>query len=439
MRAVDIILKKRGFRTYAPEVLTKEEIEFMVCGYVNGSIPDYQIAAFLMAIYFNGMTFEETAVLTEVMLHSGEVMDLRGAGDFFVDKHSTGGVGDKISLPLAPIAAAAGVKVPMMSGRALGHTGGTLDKLESVTGYRTNLSPEEFKNFISQTGFAMMGQTKKAVPADRLLYALRDVTGCVESVPLITSSILSKKIAEGADAFVFDVKCGKGAFMKTIEEAETLAISLVETSKAMGKKACALITNMNEPLGIKTGNFLEIEETLDILEGGGPEDTVLLTLELAAHMIVLSGKAKDVGEGLTLAEKSVTSGKAKELFFKNIELQGGSVKKLLADRNNRRSPYKADINAEQDGFIESIDAFKAGSAGVILGVGRNKTEDKVCAEAGFEILKRKGTPVKKGETIMRIYGKDKDSLTSASHLMKQAVTYSEQKPPAQQLILKHIV
>lgn len=439
MRAADIIVKKRGFKTIPPAELSKEEIEFMISGYVKGIIPDYQISAWLMAVYFNGMSFEETAVLTEVMLHSGEVMDLSGAGSFFADKHSTGGVGDKISLPLAPIAAANGVKVPMMSGRALGYTGGTLDKLEAVTGYRTALTPEEFKTFISKTGFAMTGQTEKVVPADRLLYALRDVTGCVESVPLITSSILSKKIAEGSDALVFDVKCGSGAFMKTFEEAETLAVSLVETSKAMGKKACALITGMNEPLGNKVGNFLEIEETLDILEGKGPEDTTRLTLELAARMLLLAGKAASPAEGFALAEKAVLSGRAEKLFFENIEMQGGNVEKLLADRNTRRSPHKKDLTAEADGFIGAIDAFKIGSAGVILGVGRNKTGDKVCADAGMEIFKRAGSRVKKGEVIMRIYGKDEPSLTAAAGIINTAVTYSEKPPAPQKLILKEII
>ena len=319
MRATDIIMKKRGIKGLAIEPLNREEIEFIVNSYVRGEIPEYQISAWLMAVYFNGMTFEETAILTDVMLHSGKVMDLSGLEGPFVDKHSTGGVGDKLSLPLAPIVAANGVKVPMMSGRALGHTGGTLDKLEAVTGYRTNLTEAEFRNFIEKTGFAMTGQTKEIVPADRLLYAMRDVTATVESVPLITSSILSKKVAEGSEALVFDVKCGKGAFMKTLSDAEALAVSLVGTAKAMGKKARALITNMNEPLGTMAGNFLEIEETIDILKGQGPADSTELTLQLAAHMLVLGGKAKTEEEGLSLAKEAVSSGKALDPFIKNIE------------------------------------------------------------------------------------------------------------------------
>ena len=291
MRAVDVIMKKRGFKQTGGAALSREEIAFLVNGYVSGDIPDYQMAAWLMAVYFNGMTFEETAILTDVMLHSGSVMDLSGIEGPFVDKHSTGGVGDKISLPLAPIVAACGVKVPMMSGRALGHTGGTLDKLESIAGYKTGLSAEEFRTYIKQTGFAMTGQTKEIVPADRLIYALRDVTATVESVPLITASILSKKVAEGADALVFDVKCGTGAFMKTPEEAEALAKSLVGTGTAMGKRVIALITGMYEPLGNAVGNFLEMEETYNVLNGAGPSDVTELTMQLAGWMLVLGGKA----------------------------------------------------------------------------------------------------------------------------------------------------
>ena len=305
MRATDIIMKKRGTflrgadgkqKLAGSTGLSAEEIKFIVDGYVAGTIPDYQISAFLMAVYFNGMTFEETGMMTECMLHSGETIQTHGYENIgltgpFVDKHSTGGVGDKISLPLAPIAAACGIQVPMMSGRALGHTGGTLDKLESINGYRVNLSADEFRKIIAETGFAMTGQTKEIVPADRLLYALRDVTGTVESVPLITSSILSKKIAEGADSLVFDVKCGSGAFMKTLPDAELLASFLVKTAKAMGKNAAALITNMDTPLGIKIGNFLEIEETLDCLRGKGPEDVMEETYALAAEMILLGKKS----------------------------------------------------------------------------------------------------------------------------------------------------
>ena len=438
MRATDIIMKKRGIKGQAIEPLNREEIEFIVNSYVRGKIPEYQISAWLMAVYFNGMTFEETAILTDVMLHSGKVMDLSSLEGPFVDKHSTGGVGDKLSLPLAPIVAANGVKVPMMSGRALGHTGGTLDKLEAVTGYRTNLTEAEFRNFISKTGFAMTGQTKEIVPADRLLYAMRDVTATVESVPLITSSILSKKVAEGSEALVFDVKCGKGAFMKTLSDAEALAVSLVGTAKAMGKKARALITDMNEPLGTMAGNFLEIEETIDILKGQGPADSTELTLQLAAHMLVLGGKARTEEEGLSLAKEAVSSGKALDLFIKNIELQGGNPKTLMAEYKTRRSKCFEELRAEKDGFIESINAFEVGMAGVNLGVGRNKTTDPVCPDAGVEILKHKGDSVKKGDLIMRVYGKDSASVSASMPLLKNAIKYSDKAPQKDKLIFKII-
>jgi len=439
MRAVDIIMKKRGGPANPDGTeLTREEIEFLVGGYVAGEIPDYQVSSWLMSVFFNGMTFAETGILTDVMLKSGKTIDLSGIEGPFVDKHSTGGVGDKISLPLAPIVAAAGVKVPMMSGRALGHTGGTLDKLESITGYRTGLSVAEFRDYITKTGFAMTGQTKEIVPADRLLYALRDVTGTVESVPLITASILSKKVAEGADALVFDVKCGTGAFMKNISDAERLAQSLAGTGKAMGKRVVALITNMSEPLGDKVGNFLEIEESMDVLEGKGPADVTELTLTFAAWMIVLGGKAKTFDEGRALAQDVISSGRAMELFMENVKLQGGDPVKLLADRGKRRSPYHSELRATADGYIETIEAFQTGLAGVYLGVGRNRTDEAVCPEAGMIIYKHKGDKVEKGELIMDIYGKDGLSLEPAIDLLTKAVRYSNTKPANDILIYKEI-
>lgn len=440
MRATDIIMKKRGsVLNPQGEELTKDEISFLLNGYVAQEIPEYQISAWLMAVYFNGMTFAETANLTNVMLHSGDVIDfskmnLQGP---FVDKHSTGGVGDKISLPLAPIVAACGVKVPMMSGRALGHTGGTLDKLESIEGYNVNLSKEKFASIIQEVGFAMTGQTKDIVPADRLLYALRDVTATVESIPLITGSILSKKIAEGSDSLVFDVKYGTGAFMKNIEDAEKLAESLVKTTQQMGRKASALITNMNTPLGLKTGNFLEIEETLDCLENSGPKDVMELTYALAVQMLLLAEKTNDKNEALTMCKKAVESGKAMELFLKNVELQGGDVKKLLQQRNNRRSKFVKEIKATQDGFIK-IDAYQCGLAGIHLGVGRNVTTEKVCTDAGFILHKTEGEFVKSGETIMEVFGKNEECFGNAIPLLNSSITYLDKKFENKPLIVKGI-
>ena len=440
MRATDIIMKKRGsVLNPKGQELTREEIEFLIKGYVAQEIPEYQVSSWLMAVYFNGMTFAETANLTDVMLHSGDVIDfskMNMTGPF-VDKHSTGGVGDKISLPLAPIVAACGVKVPMMSGRALGHTGGTLDKLESIEGYNVNLSKEKFASIIQEVGFAMTGQTKDIVPADRLLYALRDVTATVESIPLITGSILSKKIAEGSDCLVFDVKYGSGAFMKTAEDAERLAESLVKTTEQMGRKASALITNMNTPLGLKTGNFLEIEETLDCLENSGPSDVMELTYALATQMILMAGKASSKEEALSMCKKAVESGKAMELFLKNVELQGGNVKTLLAQRNNRRSKFVKEIKASQDGYIK-IDAYQCGLAGIHLGVGRNVTTEKVCADAGFILHKTEGEFVKAGETIMEVFGKNEECFGNAIPLLNSSITYSNEKIKINPIILKEI-
>lgn len=440
MRAADIIIKKRG--NPAPQPLTKEEIQFMVDGYVAKTIPDYQMSAFLMAIYFNGMSFEETAALTDCMLHSGEIINLHGKESLglkgpFVDKHSTGGVGDKISIPLAPIAACLGVQIPMMSGRGLGHTGGTLDKLESIADYRVALSPQEFEQLIAQNGYAMTGQTQKIVPADRLMYALRDVTGTVESIPLITASILSKKVAEGSDALVFDVKYGSGAFMKTPAAAENLATSLVKTAQAMGKKAVALLTDMETPLGLKTGNYLEIEESLECLQGNGPKDVMELTYALASHMSLLAGKVSSIEEGLELCKQAVDSGRALEKFLKNVDDQGGDSKKLLEQQGKRRSPFHAQLNAESDGYLK-IDAYKTGIACINLGVGRNKTSDKVDADSGIILSKVQGEAVKAGQKIMDVYAKDEKSLEEGVAALKKAVSYSKTTITQNKLILKEI-
>lgn len=446
-RAVDIIMKKRGNPLNPKgQELSKEEIEFLIHGYISGKIPEYQISAWLMAIYFNGMTFEETAFLTDIMLHSGLVMNhygtnIPGLKGPFVDKHSTGGVGDKISLPLAPMVAACGIQIPMMSGRALGHTGGTLDKLESIQGYKAKLDTEHFQKLIANTGYAMTGQTKEVVPADRLLYALRDVTATVESIPLITSSILSKKVAEGSDALVFDVKFGSGAFMKTKNDAEILAQSLVKTAQAMGKKASALITNMESPLGKKIGNFLEIEETIECLQGKGPDDVMELTYALGAQMLQqgekVLGKNISKDEALAKCKEAISSGKALQLFLQNVNEQGGNSEQLIAELGKRRSPFKKDLVAKEDGYI-SIDAFKIGLAGVYLGVGRNKTEDQVCPDAGFILHKTQGQRVKKGELIMEIFGKDKECLIPAEKLSIQSLTYTQEEPKKEALIYKEI-
>ncbi len=433
MRAVDIIMKKRSGLS-----LSKAEIDFFIRGYVEGSIPDYQASALLMAIYFKGMEASETASLTSAMLDSGETMDLSGLAGPFVDKHSTGGVGDKISLPLAPIVAACGAKVPMMSGRALGHTGGTLDKLESIPGYRTDLDLKAFREGLEAEGFAMTGQSARVVPADKKLYALRDVTATVESVPLITASILSKKVAEGAQSLVFDVKCGPGAFMKTRDEARALAASLVNTGESMGKKVVALITDMSEPLGRKVGNFFEIEETLDCLEGRGPEDVMALTLRFGAWMLVSSGKAATVEAGEALCGAALSSGKALELFYKNVSRQGGDLTRLAELRGNYRSSYSVELRAPVSGHIASIDAYSVGLAGVILGVGRNTTADQVRPDVGFIFSRKKGDAVRQGDLVASIYGKDRACLGPAMDLAVKALKISEKPPRESPLVLEEL-
>ncbi len=433
MRAVDIIMKKRDGGE-----LSRDEIASLIDGYVSGAVPDYQVSAWAMAVYFKGMTPVETADLTDVMLRSGKVMDLSGISGPFVDKHSTGGVGDKVSLVLAPMVAACGVKVPMMSGRALGHTGGTLDKLESIPGYRTSLSEAEFREFLGRDGFAMTGQTSETVPADKKLYALRDVTATVESVPLITASILSKKVAEGADALVFDIKSGPGAFMKTPERAEELARSLVGTGMAMGKRIVGVITDMTEPLGLKVGNFFEVEESLDCLEGMGPGDLMEVTYRLGGWMLVAGGIAKDAQEGERLCRRAIKSGIAHELFLANVRSQGGRLDRLAELRGTMRAAASYDVLAPTGGYIASIDAYKIGLAGVYLGVGRDKTTDPVYPDVGFIFKKKKGDAVLAGEAICAVYGKDRVALESAKALIASAFTYAEAPPSARPLIIKEI-
>jgi pyrimidine-nucleoside phosphorylase len=457
MRAVDIIAGKRDGKE-----LSREEIEFLIDGYVAGAVPDYQVSAWAMAVFFKGMTPKETAALTDVMLKSGSTMDLSGIPGPLVDKHSTGGVGDKTSLILAPLAAALGIRDPMMSGRALGHTGGTLDKLESIPGYRTNLSAVEFRGLLAKDGFVMAGQTKDIVPADKLLYALRDVTATVESIPLITASILSKKAAEGAEALVFDVKYGSGAFMKEAADAEKLAHSLAATGTAMGKKIIVLLTCMDEPLGNMVGNFLEVEESLDCLEGRGPADLMEVTLELAARMAVLGGKAANAAEGRKLCGECLDSGKPRERFLANVASQGGDTKKLLDARGRWRSPITATLrarpgiaaanadgttNAETangsgkasgEAYITRIDAFKVGHAAVSLGVGRARTEDAVSPTAGIQFHKKSGGKVRDGDPLMTVWAASEEGLAAALPQLEEAVEYGNAPPPAKTLVLKEI-
>jgi len=433
MRAVDIIMKKR-----MGGELTQEEIHFLITGYVDGTIPEYQISAWLMAVYFKGMTFEETGYLTREMIASGEVLDLEGIPGPLVDKHSTGGVGDKVSIILAPLAAACGVRVPMMSGRALGHTGGTLDKLDTIPGFTTEIDIKQFRNNLMGSGMAMTGQSKEVVPADKKMYALRDVTATVESVPLITASILSKKFAEGAESLVFDVKCGSGAFMKNMEEAETLATSLVETGRSLGRKVVAVITRMDEPLGHMIGNFLEIEESMDCLKGKGPDDLMDVTYRLTAWMLVAGGVCTDINSAMALCREKIENGEAWDKFLLNVKEQGGDSEALQKGYGTFRSAHAVELKAEKDGVVQEIDAYETGMTGVMIGVGRNKTTDDVLPYVGIELKKKCGDAVKVGDTLCVIYTEDAGKNADALAKMRGAYKVGPGQYVKKDMILKEI-
>src|ERR1043166_6371056 len=372
MRTVDLIQRKRDGEELAPE-----EIEYLVVGYTNGEIPDYQMSAFLMAVYFSGMTDREVGRLTECMLRSGETVDMTGVPGIKVDKHSTGGVGDKTSFIVAPLAAAAGVVVPMMSGRALGHTGGTLDKLEAIPGLRTNLSADEFRTLLGELGLAFIGQTEQLAPADRKLYALRDVTATVESIPLISSSIMSKKLAEGIDALVLDVKVGSGAFMKKKGDARRLAQTMVGIGRRMDKKVQALITDMNQPLGYAVGNALEIMEASQTLQNAGPADLTKLSLELAARMIFIAKKAASLEEARQTAVKHLVDGSAYKKFKQVVAAQGGNPQALDKFELLPNATGMREVTSPRAGYVAAIDAEDIGTASNMIGAGRDRKEDSI--------------------------------------------------------------
>jgi pyrimidine-nucleoside phosphorylase len=433
MRAVDLIVKKRD-----GGALSREEIEFLVAGYVRGEVPDYQVASLSMAVFFRGLSFEETGFLTRAMIASGDSIDLAGVPGPLVDKHSTGGVGDKVSLILAPLAAACGCVVPMMSGRALGHTGGTLDKLESIPGYRTDLSLSRFREVLLACGFAMTGQSERIVPADRLLYALRDVTGTVESIPLITASIMSKKFAEGAQALVFDVKCGSGAFMKSQADARALAVSLARTGSSLGKKVRAVISDMDQPLGRMVGNFLEVRECLEVLQGRGPEDLRQLTLRLTAHMLVLGGLAPDVPQAEALCRERLQDGSAWQRFLSNVEAQGGRSEALLDPGRGPRAPLTLPVRASRTGYLARLEAYRFGLASGLLGASRSRKEDPVWPDVGIQIAKVAGDRVREGEELCLLHGRDSGRLEEALRLVEAAVTVADAPPQPRRMVLEEI-
>ena len=427
----DIIIKKRD-----GGALTKDEIEFFARGVADGRFADYQATALLMAIFWRGMTSQETAWLTDAMMRSGEVIDLHDVPGAKVDKHSTGGVGDKVSLILAPLAAACGLKVPMMSGRGLGHTGGTLDKLESIPGFRVMLSVPEFRDILRKVGAAMIGQTPQVVPADRKLYSLRDVTGTVECIPLICASIMSKKLAEGIDSLVLDVKFGKGAFMKRKEDALALARAMVEVGRAAGKPVWAQLTAMNQPLGRAAGHTTEVIESIECLKGRGPADLMEVTYALTGHMLILGGAAQDATEAHKKMAAAIANGPALEKFRQMCVAQGGdpkvvddytilpTAKKLLA--------VKAPAGTK--GFVSEVDALKCGHAIMALGGGRAAVTDKVDHAVGISDLIKIGTPVAPGTLLCTLHLNDDAKGARAEELIRQAVTFSATPPKLEPLI-----
>lgn len=432
MRMYDIIENKRNGMD-----LSEEEINFFVKGYTDGSIPDYQASAFCMAVYFKGMTEKETVILTEAMANSGDTVDLSMFGNLSADKHSTGGVGDKTSLIVAPIVAALGGKVTKMSGRGLGHTGGTVDKLESISGYKTTLLEEEFISQIERVGMAIIGQSGNLTPADKKLYALRDVTATVDSIPLIVSSIMSKKIAAGSHNIVLDVKCGSGAFMKTLEDAEILADEMVKIGKACGRNMAAVITDMNTPLGSAIGNSLEVIEAVKVLKGEKDNDLKEVCVAIAAEMISLVYSVSH-DEALKRVNDALDSGKAFEKMKEWISAQGGDTDCIDNTELFEKSQYSFDVIAQTDGYITSMDTEKIGLTSVILGAGRAAKEDGIDFSAGIIIFKKTGEQIKKGEKIATLLTNDKQSLADAEKMYLSAVCISSEKPESKPLIYKII-
>jgi pyrimidine-nucleoside phosphorylase len=434
MNTTELIRKKRDGGT-----LTREEINCLVAGYTKGKIPDYQFSAFLMAVYFKGMNAEETAALTAAMLYSGVVADLSSIDGVKIDKHSTGGVGDKTSLILAPIAAAAGVKVPMISGRGLGHTGGTLDKLESIPGFRTSLSLDEYKNAVKACGAVLIGQTSEIAPADKLIYALRDVTSTVESIPLITASIMSKKLAEGIDGLVLDVKTGSGAFMKEYKDSLVLADSLIGTARSFNKKVIAFITDMSQPLGNYIGNWLEVVESVQLLRGEKLQsDLAEVTLNLSSAMLMLGNKAATLEEGYSKSVEIIKSGKAYEKFLEIVKIHGGDTKYIETFGLYPASKYNYKITAGKSGYINSIDTFETGMAALELGAGRRTKEDIIDPKAGIIFNVKLGDKTGRDTVIAELFAETEELINSAKNRILKAVIINNERPGKVPLIRKII-
>ncbi|OGU57355.1 MAG: thymidine phosphorylase [Ignavibacteria bacterium RBG_13_36_8] len=429
MNAVELIKKKRDGK-----VLSNLEIMELIGSYTDGTIPDYQFSAFLMAAFLKGMNKHETASLTRAMLFSGHIIDLSSLKGHKIDKHSTGGVGDKTSLIIAPIVAAAGVYVPMISGRGLGHTGGTLDKLESIPGFRTDLSINEYTKVLQKVGTVLAGQTKEVAPADKLIYALRDVTATVESIPLITGSIMSKKLAEGIDGLVLDVKTGSGAFMRKKKDAQELAKSLIHTAKEFDKKVIAFITDMNQPLGHNIGNWLEVLESVNVLKGEIVSDLLEVSLHLSGAMIYLGCKAKSIKEGIEISQEMIKSGKAYNKFLEIVEMQGGDISYIQVPEKYPKTKYCLEVMADKTGYVKAIDNYEIGMASLELGAGRMKKEDVIDPAAGIVFKPKIGNKIKKGDVIATLYTNSNENLYEAKNKVLSALKYSAEKVPALKLI-----
>lgn len=429
MRMYDLIMKKRNGL-----FLTKEEIAFMVQGFTKGEIPDYQMSAMMMAIYFQGMNEEETLNLTMSMANSGELLDLSAIKGVKCDKHSTGGVGDKVSLILGPMAAAAGIPVAKMSGRGLGHTGGTIDKLESIPGFRTAMEQEEFIRQVNDIGIALVGQTAHLAPADKKIYALRDVTATVDNLSLIASSIMSKKLAAGADTIILDVKCGNGAFMKTLEAAKALARTMVKIGNGAGRKTIAILSDMNEPLGYAVGNALEVVEAIEVLQGRGEENLTHLCITLGAYMLYGTGLVKTVEQGREEMTTVLENGSAYEKFLAFIKAQGGDISLLQNPKSLIAATYQEEIFSPADGYVAEIMAEEVGMAALMLGAGRETKESQLDYSAGFRLTKKTGDTVKKGECLAIAYANDSKKLSAAKERFLGAYRFSKVLPEKQPFI-----
>ncbi len=429
----DIIADKRDGKK-----LSKEDLEYFLNSYLNGIIEDYQMAAMLMAVFIRGLDGDELAAWTERMLHSGKVMDFSHINGIKVDKHSTGGVGDKISIPLAPILAVLGFKVPMISGRGLGHTGGTLDKLESIPGFNVNLPLEKFEDELVKTGVSLIGQTPEIAPLDKKLYALRDVTGTVESIPLISSSIMSKKMAEGIDGLILDVKVGNGAFMKTMDDAVKLAETMKMIGEKLGKKVGVVFSNMNEPLGYKIGNSLEIEESIEVLKGKYVPQVSELTEMLAAVLLKMFGKVKELEDGFDLVKEAIHSGKAFEKFVEIVEYQGGNPLTIKNPHLLPQAHHKKEVVSLTSGWIKSIDSLAFGKALVQLGGGRARKEDDIDFGVGFVLSKKVGDRIEKGDIAYTIHFNSEEKLEIAENYLINAIAVSDKECDKTHLILGHL-